>query len=112
MVCVDGLTEKTGEQRHEGDTDEGDTAASHKLLHTLRLCTGVVITVTFKQVNHAPNAETGTKSNNESLEDTYSRVKKFHRLKQPNAKSEVRIPHRPQVLTFSTPFKNLVFIDF
>ena len=67
---------------------------------------GIVIAVAFEQVNDTPNTETGTKSNNESLEDTYRRVKKFHRLKQPNAKSEVQIPHRPQVLSFSTPFKN------
>ena len=25
--------EKTGEQRHEGDADEGNTAAGHKLCH-------------------------------------------------------------------------------
>ena len=102
------LAEKTGEQRHEGDTDEGDTAACHKLLHTLGLCTGVIVAVAFKQVDYTPNAKTGTESNNEGLENTNCRVKKFHRLKQPNAKSEVRIPHRPQVLTFSTPFKNFV----
>ena len=70
--------------------------------------TGVIVAVAFEQVDNTPNAKTGTESNNESLEDTYRRVKKFHRLKQPNAKSEVRIPHRPQVLTFSTPFKNFV----
>lgn len=100
------LAEQTGEQRHKSDADEGNAAACHQLLHTLGLGSGIVIAVAFEQVNDTPNTETGTKSNNESLEDTYRRVKKFHRLKQPNAKSEVQIPHRPQVLSFSTPFKN------
>ena len=55
--CGDGrLAEQTGEQRHEGDTDEGDTAASHELFHTLGLRTGVIIAVTFEQVDYAPNA--------------------------------------------------------
>lgn len=102
------LAEQTGEQRHKSDADEGNAAACHQLLHTLGLRTGVIVAVAFEQVDNTPNAKTGTESNNESLEDTYRRVKKFHRLKQPNAKSEVRIPHRPQVLTFSTPFKNFV----
>ena len=77
-VC--GLTEKTGEQRHEGDTDEGDTAASHELLHALGLCTGVIVAVAFEQVDYTPNAETGTESDNEGLKNTNSRVKEIHRL--------------------------------
>ena len=74
------LAEKTGEQRHESDADEGNTAARHELLHTLGLSTGVVIAVTFQQVDDTPNAQTGTQSDNEGLQNTNSRVKKFHRL--------------------------------
>ena len=90
------LAEKTGEQRYEGDTDEGNTAASHKLLHTLGLRTGVVVAVTFEQVDDTPNAKTGTESNNESLEDTNSRVKKFHRLNSQTqrVRYEYRTDHR------------------
>ena len=73
-----GLTEQTGEQRHKGDTDERDTAAGHQLLHALGLCTGVIIAVTFAQVNRTPDAEAGTQSNNEGLENTNCRVKKCH----------------------------------
>lgn len=29
------LAEKTGEKGYKGDTDKGNAAASHKLLHTL-----------------------------------------------------------------------------
>ena len=49
------------------------------VLHALRLCTGVVVTISFQQVDDAPNTETGTESDNESLKNTNSRVKKFHR---------------------------------
>jgi len=62
--------EQTGEKGHEGDADEGNAAACHELLHTLRLCTGVIITVAFKQVDYTPNAKTGTESDNESLQNT------------------------------------------
>ena len=73
-----GLTEQTGEQRHEGDTDESDAATSHQLLHALRLGTGVIIAVAFEQVDCTPDTETGTQSNNEGLENTNCRVKKCH----------------------------------
>ena len=36
------LTEETRKQRYQGDTDEGNVAASHKLLHTLGLCLCVI----------------------------------------------------------------------
>ena len=39
---------------------------------------GVVVTITFQQVDGTPNAETGTKGNNEGLEDFDRTVKKFH----------------------------------
>lgn len=73
-----GLTEQTGEQGYKGDADERDAAAGHQLLHALRLGTGVIIAVAFEQVDRTPDAETGTKSNNEGLENTNCRVKKIH----------------------------------
>ena len=72
------LAEQTGEQRYEGDADEGNATASHKLLHTLGLCTGVVVTVTFEQVNDTPNTETGTQSDYEGLKNANCRSKKCH----------------------------------
>ena len=39
---------------------------------------GVVVTITLKQIDSTPHAETGTEGNNESLEDFDSRVKEFH----------------------------------
>jgi len=39
---------------------------------------GVVVTITLKQIDSTPHAETGTEGNNEGLEDFDSRVKEFH----------------------------------
>ena len=40
---------------------------------------GVVVAITFQQVNHAPHAETGTESDNEGLENGDCLIKKFHK---------------------------------
>ena len=79
VQCLPVLTEKAGEQGNEGHTDEGNAAARHELLHALALGSGIVISVAFEQIDHAPNTEAGTESNNESLENVNSRVKKIHR---------------------------------
>ena len=36
------LAEQTGQQGHQSDTDQGNAAASHQLLHTLTLCLCVI----------------------------------------------------------------------
>ena len=110
LVLSDGrLAEQTGQQGHEGDADQRDTATGHQLLHTLGLRTGVVVAVTFQQVDDTPNAQTGTQRNNESLQNTNSRVKKFHRL---NIAERKECKAQTTVLAFDTPFKNFSFIDF
>ena len=38
VYCESGLAEQTGQQGHQSDTDQGNAAASHQLLHTLTLC--------------------------------------------------------------------------
>ncbi len=73
-----GRLKEAGEQRNEGSADEGNAAACHQLLHALGLCTRVIITVTFEQVDDTPNAETGTESDNEGLENANCRSKKCH----------------------------------
>ena len=72
------LTEQIGKQGNEGGADEGHTAAGHELLHTLGLSAGVIVAVAFKQIDRAPNAKTGTESDNKSLKDTDSGLKKCH----------------------------------
>ena len=34
--------EQTGQQGHQSDTDQGNAAASHQLLHTLTFCLCVI----------------------------------------------------------------------
>ena len=47
-VCTGGksrlrlLAEQTRQQRNQGDAHQSDTAASHELLHALRLCLCVI----------------------------------------------------------------------
>ena len=104
-----GRLKEAGEQRNEGSADEGNTAACHELLHALRLCAGIIVTVTFEQVDDTPNAETGTESDNEGLENANCRSKKCHiqiLLKERGA------THRPQDLSFSSPFKIFSLIWF
>ena len=110
LVLSDGrLAEQTGQQGHEGDADQRNAATGHQLLHTLGLRAGVVVAVTFQQVDDTPNAQTGTQSDNEGLQNTNSRVKKFHRL---NIAERKECKAQTTVLAFDTPFKNFSFIDF
>ena len=79
ISCV-RLTEEAGEQRNEYDADQGYAAARHELFHTLAFRTRVIIAITFKQVDCAPDAKTGSESDNESLKNIDSRVKECHNL--------------------------------
>ena len=70
--------EKPGEQRYKDHADYGYTSAGHKLLHALALGAGVVVAVTFQQVDNAPDTETGTESDNEGLKNGDCLFKKCH----------------------------------
>ena len=39
---------------------------------------GVIVTITFQQVDSTPNTEASTQSDNQSLKNFDSRVKEFH----------------------------------
>lgn len=41
---------------------------------------GVIVTISFHQVDHAPHSQTGTEGNNERLKDRNSLIDKFHRV--------------------------------
>ena len=70
--------EQPGEQRYKNHTNNGYTSTGHKLLHSLRLCTRVVVAVTFEQVDNAPDTETGTERDNEGLKNGDCLFKKCH----------------------------------
>ena len=48
-------------------------------LLNISIGTGVVVAVTFQQVDDAPHAETGTEGDNEGLENGDCLIKKFHK---------------------------------
>ena len=50
----------------------------HELLHALALGAGVVVAVTFQQVDNAPDTETGTERDNEGLKNGDCLFKKCH----------------------------------
>ena len=44
----------------------------------MSISAGVVVSVAFQEVDGSPDAETGTESDDEGLENADSRVEKFH----------------------------------
>ena len=109
VLSVGSLAEQTGQQGHQSDADQRNAATGHQLLHTLGLRAGVVVAIAFQKIDDTPNAQTGTQSDNEGLQNTNSRVKKFHRL---NIAERKECKAQTTVLAFDTPFKNFSFIDF
>ena len=70
--------EKTGEKRHKGRADEGNASTCHELFNALRFGTRVVISITFQQIDSAPDAERGSERDDEGLKSTDGRVEEFH----------------------------------
>ena len=71
--------EQPGEQRYKNHTNNGYTSAGHELLHALRFCAGVVVAVTFQQVDDTPDTKTSAQSDNESLKNGNCLFKKCHK---------------------------------
>ena len=72
--------EQPGEQRYKNHTNNGYTSTGHELLHALALGAGVVVAVTFQQVDDTPDAETSAQSDNEGLKNGDSLIEKCHKL--------------------------------
>ena len=70
--------EQPGEQRYKNHTNNGYTSTGHELLNALAFCAGVVVAVTFQQVDNAPDTETGTERDNEGLKNGDCLFKKCH----------------------------------
>jgi hypothetical protein len=47
-------------------------------LPTMSISAGVIVAVTFEQIDSSPDTKTGTESNDEGLKDPNSRVEKCH----------------------------------
>ncbi len=63
--------EQTAQQGDQGDANQGNTAASHELLHPLTLGRGVIAAVAFHEVHSTPHAQTGTQCHNQSLQNIH-----------------------------------------
>ena len=70
--------EQPGEQRYKNHTNNGYTSTGHELLHALALGAGVVVAVTFQQVDDTPDTKTSAQSDNESLKNGNCLFKKCH----------------------------------
>ena len=70
--------EQPGEQRYKDHADYGYTSTGHELLHALALGAGVVVAVTFQQVDDTPDTKTSAQSDNESLKNGNCLFKKCH----------------------------------
>ena len=70
--------EKTREKRNQGDTDESNPSSRDKLFNALRFSTGVVASISFEQIDSAPDTERGSERNDEGLKSTDGRVEEFH----------------------------------
>ena len=70
--------EKPREKRNQGDTDQCNPSSRDKLFNALRFSTRVVISITFQQINSAPDAERGSECDDEGLKSTDGRVEEFH----------------------------------
>ena len=72
---------KSGKKRNKCSSDEGNTTSGHELLHSLALCAGIIIAVSFHEVDCSPNSKTCTKCYNECLKYAYCAIKKCHIVK-------------------------------
>lgn len=70
--------EQAREQWHERHTDERNATARDQLFHTLAASAGVVLTISFQQVNDAPDAKASTERYNQRLQYFYCTVEKLH----------------------------------
>ena len=59
-------------------TDLEPTTTAHQLLNSLGFCTRVVVSITFHQVDYAPDTKTGTDCNDQCLKDIDCTAKKSH----------------------------------
>ena len=70
--------EKPREKRNQGDTDERNPSSRDKLFNALRFGAGVILPVTFEQIDSAPDTERGSECDDEGLKSTDGRVEEFH----------------------------------
>lgn len=59
-------------------SDQDNPAAAHQLFNSLALCAGIIVSIAFHQVDHAPYAQSGADRDNQCLKDIHCTRKKAH----------------------------------
>ena len=67
VLYISRSAKQSGQQGNQRRTDQGNATSCHQLLHSLRLRAGVVVAVTFQQVNGSPDTETCAKGYDQGL---------------------------------------------
>lgn len=70
------LTKQSTQKRDQLCSDQDNTTTAHQLLNSLGFCTRVVVSITFHQVDYAPDTKTGTDCNDQCLKDIDCTAKK------------------------------------
>ena len=71
-------SEQVCKQRNQRRADQGDAAARDKLLDALTASAGVIVSVTFQQIDSAPNAECSAEGDHKGLENADCGLEKCH----------------------------------
>ena len=64
----------------------------------------IVIAITFEEVDRAPDAKSGSESDNEGLENIYRAVEKIHEIVA--GRTEKKLPQATALRASGAPFKN------
>lgn len=88
--------EQAREQWHERHTDERNATARDQLFHTLAASAGVVLAISFQQVNDTPDTQTGAERYNQRLQYLYCTVEKLHLKTRGRAVNEHRLRAQPR----------------
>jgi hypothetical protein len=71
-------TKKVGQQRDKHKTDQCHTATRDELLDPLRFRAWVIVAIPLQKVYETPNAQSGSKSDDECAQHLYATGKEFH----------------------------------
>ena len=67
----------------------------------MSICTGIIIAVTFHEVNHTPDTQTSAQGNHQRLKNTNRRIKKCHKKVPPKILFEGTHPRVQEMLRLS-----------
>jgi len=81
---------QAGQQRDKGYTQKNHAAPRHKLFHALRFRGGVIRSVPFQKIYHAPHGQTCAERDDERLQSIYCATEKSHKITSLNFDFEIK----------------------